>query len=68
MMLNGLNPKCSLSADDSLQKPRFNLQRETNIGTWNVISLNIARKLKVVKDEVNRLSINELGISETKWR
>ena len=36
------------------------------IGTWNVKSMNQG-KLEVVKQEVVRLNIDNLGISELKW-
>ena len=36
------------------------------IGTWNVRFMNQG-KLKVVKQEVARVNINILGISELKW-
>ena len=36
------------------------------IGTWNVRSMNQG-KLKVVKQEMARMNINILGISELKW-
>ena len=36
------------------------------IETWNVISLNQG-KLEVVKQEMIRVNINILGISELKW-
>ena len=36
------------------------------IGTWNVRPMNQG-KLKVVKQEVARVNINILGISELKW-
>ena len=36
------------------------------IGTWNVRSINQG-KLKVVKQEMARVNINILGISELKW-
>ena len=36
------------------------------IGTWNVKSLNQG-KLEVVKQEMARVSVNILGISELKW-
>ena len=36
------------------------------IGTWNVRSMNQG-KLEVVKKEMARVSINNLGISELKW-
>ena len=37
------------------------------IGTWNVRSMNQG-KLEVVKQEMARVSINILGISEIRWR
>ena len=36
------------------------------IGTWNVRSINQG-KLEVVKQEMARVNINTLGISEIKW-
>ena len=36
------------------------------IGTWNVRSMNQG-KLEVVKQEMVRVNINILGISELKW-
>ena len=36
------------------------------IGTWNVRSMNPG-KLKVVKQEMARVNVNILGISELKW-
>ena len=36
------------------------------IGTWNVRSMNQG-KLDVVKQEMARVNINVLGISELKW-
>ena len=36
------------------------------IGTWNVRSMN-QDKLEVVKQEMPRVNINILGISELKW-
>ena len=36
------------------------------IGTWNVRSMNQG-KLEVVKQEMARVNINILGISELKW-
>ena len=36
------------------------------IGTWNVKSMNQG-KLEVVKQEMARVNINILGISELKW-
>ena len=36
------------------------------MGTWNVRSMNQG-KLEVVKQEMARVSVNILGISELKW-
>ena len=36
------------------------------IGTWNVRSMNQG-KLEVVKQEMARVNVNSLGISELKW-
>ena len=36
------------------------------IGTWNVRSMNQG-KLEVVKQEMTRVNINILGISDLKW-
>ena len=36
------------------------------IGTWNVRSMNQG-KLEIVKQEMARVNINSLGISELKW-
>ena len=36
------------------------------IGTWNVRSMNQG-KLEVVKQEMARVNVNTLGISELKW-
>ena len=42
------------------------LNAAKSIGTWNVRSMNQG-KLKVVKQEMARVNINILGISELKW-
>ena len=36
------------------------------IGTWNVMSMNQG-KLEVAKQEMARVNVNILGISELKW-
>ena len=36
------------------------------IGTWNVRSMNQGQ-LEVVKQEIARMNVNILGISEVKW-
>ena len=37
------------------------------IGTWNVRSLNQGKLVEVVKQEMARVNIDILGISELKW-
>ena len=41
-------------------------EEQYNIGTWNVKSMNQG-KLEVVKQEMARVNVNILGISEVKW-
>ena len=41
-------------------------QEQYLIGTWNIRSMNQG-KLEVVKQEMERVNINILGISELKW-
>ena len=41
-------------------------KEQYHIGTWNVRSMNEG-KLEVVKQEIARVHINTLGISELKW-
>ena len=41
-------------------------KEQYHIGTWNVRSMN-QDQLKVVKQEMARLNIDILGISELKW-
>ena len=45
---------------------RFDAVRQYCIGTWNVKSTNQG-KLEVVKQEMVRVNIDILGISELKW-
>ena len=42
------------------------VKRNICIGTWNIRSTNQG-KLEVVKQEMVRVNINILGISEIKW-
>ena len=42
------------------------LKEQYCIGTWNVRSTNQG-KLEVVKQEMTRININILGISDLKW-
>ena len=41
-------------------------KEQYHIGTWNVRSMNQG-KLEVVKQDMARVNINILGISELKW-
>ena len=41
-------------------------KEQYSIGTWNVASINQG-KLEVVKQEMARVNIDILGISELKW-
>ena len=42
------------------------LKEQYRIGTWNVRSMNQG-KLKVVKQEMAKVDVNILGISDLKW-
>ena len=44
----------------------FKAVKSNCIGTWNIRSINQG-KLEVVKQEMARVNINILGISELKW-
>ena len=41
-------------------------KEQYHIGTWNVRSMNQG-KLEVIKQEMSRVNIDILGISELKW-
>ena len=46
---------------------KFDAEKSNNcIETWNVISMNQG-KLEVVKQEMARVNVDILGISELKW-
>ena len=47
-------------------KVKFDVKEQYCIGTWNVGSMNQG-KLEVVKQEMARVNIDILGISELKW-
>ena len=57
------HPVVNVTSDRS--KVRF-CKEQYCIGTWNVRSMNEG-KLEVVKQEMARVNINILGISEPKW-
>ena len=54
-----------MDASDGESKPRC-CKEQYCIGTWNVRSMNQG-KLEVVKQEMSRVNIYILGISELKW-
>ena len=56
-------PSCGCDCDGS--KVRC-CKEQYHIGTWNVRSMNRG-KLEVVKQEMARVNINILGISELDW-
>ncbi|XP_064138673.1 craniofacial development protein 2-like [Loxodonta africana] len=49
-----------------LKMRRNSCKRPLIIGTWNVRSMNLG-KLEIVKNEMERINIDILGISELKW-
>ena len=57
------NPDVDVTADRSKVR---RCKEQYCIGTWNVRSMNQG-KLEVVKQEMARMNINILGISELKW-
>ena len=65
----GMEPKQKKYPDMDVTGDRSNVQcckEQYCIGTWNVRSMNQG-KLEVVKQEMARLNVNILGISELKW-
>ena len=48
-------------------KVQSNAVKSNCIGTWNVVSSMNQGKLEVVKQEMTRVNIDILGISELKW-
>ena len=46
--------------------PKIKSDPVSTVGTWNVRSMNQG-KLEVVKQEMARVNVNFLGISELKW-
>ncbi|ESN92855.1 hypothetical protein HELRODRAFT_164986 [Helobdella robusta] len=66
--VDGTNPS-GLPPADVAQSKRKRLRFTTtihNIGTWNVRGMNIG-KLEIIKQEMQRLHIDLLGISELHW-
>ena len=56
-------PSCGCDCDRSKVQYR---KEQYCIGTWNVRSMNQG-KFEVVKQEMARVNVNILGISEIKW-
>ena len=61
-----LNPT-GRSVSDGFRKTGSRGQRMINIATWNVRTLYECGKLSQVKAEAERLSIDIMGMSETRW-
>ena len=76
LIVNKESPKCSTWVQSQKQQPVVDVTGDGSkvrcckeqywIGTWNVRSMNQG-KLEVVKQEMARVNINILGISELKW-
>ena len=65
----GMEPKQKQYSAVDVTGDRSKIQcckQEYGIGTWNVRSMNQG-KLEVIKQEMARVNINILGISELKW-
>ena len=62
----GLKRKYHSVVDVSGGESKVQYCKECCVGTWNVRSTNQG-KLDVVKQEIARVNINILGISELKW-
>ena len=45
-----------------------NAEKRLKKGTWNVRTMNRPGKLENIKNEMKRLSIDILGLSEVRWR
>ena len=66
----GIEPKQKQhpAVDETCDRSKVRCCKEQYcIGTWNVRSMNQGR-LEVVKQEVTRVNIDILGISELKWK
>ena len=66
-MNEGMDPKQKPVVDGTGDRSKIQCCKEQYcIGTWNVRSMNQG-KLEVVKQEMTRVSIDILGISEPRW-
>ena len=64
----GMEPKQKQypAVDVTGNRSKVQCYKEYHIGTWNVRSMNQG-KLELVKQEMARVNVNILGISELKW-
>ena len=46
---------------------KLNFKKEIKIATWNLKTMNARGKLENVKREMERLNVNNLGMSEMRW-
>ena len=51
----------------SSEEKRKRATLELNVGTWNVRTMRVRGKLENVKQEMRRLKLNVLGLSEVRW-
>ena len=65
---SGPNLKRSLGPDVTDQECDLGLKIRTRIGCWNVRTMMEGGKLENVKQEMKRLRIGVLGLSETRWK
>lgn len=66
-----LSPRQALNSQRVQRIPGWNLnltKTEIKVGTWNVRSMNQPGKLRNTINEMQRLNIKILGISEMRWR
>jgi hypothetical protein len=64
-----LNPKGGLAPENTHQGGQSNLGKGVlRIGTWNVRTMMRRGKLQNLKREMERMSINVLGLSEVRWK
>ena len=65
VVLNSLGRMIADTAED--EKPKqFRNNKSHTIATWNVRTMNQG-KLEIVTNEMNRINLDILGISELKW-
>jgi len=66
--LLNLNPPRGCNTDGpSSEKRVFSCKSKERLGTWNVKSL-YQSKLKGVKLEMARVRLDQLGVSELRWK